>query len=150
MGALARLASVLAIERIAIARAIVAILEGNEASGLESTIKLAEQLSEDDGARQAMAAMDVIPPLRRQLETSECSDEASQSAANTLAKIALDADYKVEVMHALITARHCTTSPRKKDIAAQTLHTLSSDEDDPESNEAVGFAILLFRLHTRD
>ena len=98
-----------------------------------------------------MAAMGGISPLAKQVQSAECSHIASQTAANALIQIAgVDADYKTEVTHALITARHWAIDATKEKIAANALTTLSADTDDPESNAAVGFAILLFKLHTRD
>jgi len=126
------------------------VLEDDEhAAELEQAARLADELALNPSARDVMAEVGAIPQLVKQVEMG--TDTASGHAANALSLIALACtEYRSQVTNELISARHRVDDPRKRQRVGRALSDMNGDEDDTESQEAVGMAILMFRLHTRD
>ena len=133
--------------QIPIATALVNVMsDGGTDLEMEYATQLVYDLVGNDGARDAMADAGAVPYLVTQIETAN-SDQVSANSAHALFRIAKAGDDKrSEVTHQLICARHRCEDPQKEVRVSRVLSELNSEENET----AMGLAILMFRLHTRD
>ena len=153
-GLLTRLAFVKPPNQLKIASQLVAILSNPKADELERASQLAHDLAEHRDACAALADAGVIPLLVKQIEAG--TEHSGDFAARTLGYLAdVNAERRGEITHQLIHARHHATDLKRGRRAGKALDDMNASAfdgigDDTEAQEAVGMAILLFRLHTRD
>ena len=153
-GVLVKLAKDDTTNQESIAKELLTILSNNRAEELDIAATLAYDLSQDEGNARAMAEAGVIKPLVKQLEVG--NDIAVEAAAKALGNLGhVDDDKRGEITHLLINARHHATDLKRQARCGRALDDMNADTtdgvgDDSKSQEAVGMAILLFRLHTRD
>ena len=142
-----RLAFDVPANQIPIATALVNVMsDGGTDLEMEYATQLVYDLVGNDGARDAMAEAGAVPYLVTQIETAN-SDQVSANSAHALFRIAKAGDDKrSEVTHQLICARHRCEDPQKEVRVSRVLSELNSEENET----AMGLAILMFRLHTRD
>ena len=146
--ALAQLTLASAANASAIAHELVRILGGGKVTELECATQLAHDIMMDVDTRNALYAAGVIPHLTTQVEAG--TESASDFALRALEHVAnVSAEARGEVTHQLIGVRQRAGSEKRRAKAAAALE-MNTDLDSVESQEAVGMAILLFRLHSRD
>jgi vacuolar protein 8 len=120
---------------------------------LERAVQLGYDLSSDNGARKALVEAGVIIHLVGQVEAG--TEKASDFAAGALVQMAqLSTETRSAITHQLITARHNAGEPKTAQRIGRALRDLNADSEDEATSlaneEAMGMAILLFRLHNRD
>ena len=101
-----------------------------------------------------MADVGLAPLLVRQIEAG--TEKSGDLAANALSKLAdVNVEMRGEITNQLIYAQHHATDVKRGRRAGKALDDMNASAydgigDDTEAQEAVGLAILMFRLHTRD
>jgi len=135
-----------------IARELVHMMSTGTPSQLECASQVARDLALETGGNHALDEAGAIPFLVQQI--GQGTDQASENSARALAQVACVSDNcRSTITHQLISVRHAATSiaPDLK-VAARAARALKSmnAEEDEHSAQAVGMAILLFRIHTRD
>ena len=99
----------------------------------------------------ALQQAEAVPHLVKQV--SQGTSIASDKSARALAEIAnVSPEVRSTVTHTLINARHNATDPKVVVRIVKALDGMESEggDQDDMSQQAVGLAILMFRIHTRD
>jgi len=149
-GALHRLAIDVPTNQEAVAEALVRVLASDALDAVYHAVQLADELALDVDACHSMAAAGAIPQLVRQIEAG--SEQASAHASKALVQISqASPEWCGEVTHELISARHDAEDESGRVRAERTLSEVNAAGGDAQANEqALGMAILLFRLSNRD
>uniref|UniRef100_A0A7S2GR33 Uncharacterized protein n=1 Tax=Haptolina brevifila TaxID=156173 RepID=A0A7S2GR33_9EUKA len=119
---------------------------------MECATQVARDLSLETGGDRALEQAGAIPYLVQQV--GEGTDQASENSVRALAHLAsVSDDCRSTITHQLISVRHAATSialdTKVAQRATRALREMNAEEDE-QSAQAVGMAILLFRIHSRD
>ena len=134
-----------------VARQLVKIFSTGVPSELEHTTSVARNLSMQEFGKQVLDEEGAIPHLVRQI--AEGTDHGCENSARALGRIAfVSNDCRSAITHQLISVRHVASDLRVIQRAGRALKELDVGDDagSLESQQAVGLAILMFRIHERD
>lgn len=146
-GILKQLAESVPSKRASIAQAVMQVLSNwDEEADLEQVTQLSNELC-DVGCRDALAEAGAITLLGLQIERgSEAAGQHASKALGHLAKVS--SDCRGVVIKELLDARYSAETKQKRARLERALESINADSDGSDADLA--FAILMFRMHTRD